>query len=446
MVTRADFPKDFVWGASTASYQIEGAHDQDGRGLSIWDAFSAEPGRVKNGDTGNLACDHYHRYAEDVALMQAANFTAYRFSVSWSRVLPEGRGQANAAGLDFYDRLTDALLGAGVAPWLCLYHWDLPLELHKAGLGWTSREIVPLFADYAGLLARRLGDRIGHWATFNEPNMFTMLGYGAGVHAPGLRDREAWLDAVHHVNLSHGAAVRRLRADLPAGARIGSIPNLQPVRPATGSDADREAAVNMDAAMNRATADPVFLGRYDPVTRAWMDHRVRPDDEAAIHAPLDWLGLNHYSPQYASARANAFGFRSASPPEGAETTLMGWHVAPDAFAETLIETSKRYGLPVYVTENGMADEAGPDSEGRVNDAARVSYLSRYLGAVVEARRAGADVRGYLVWSMTDNFEWAMGYGPRFGIVHIDYQTLKRTPKASYHFLAALAGAAETPRA
>lgn len=440
MVRRNDFPKDFVWGASTASYQIEGAYDQGGRGLSIWDAFSAEPGRVKNGDTGNIACDHYNRYAEDVALMKAAGFGAYRFSVSWSRVLPEGKGCINEVGLDFYDRLTDELLQNGVAPWLCLYHWDLPLALHKAGLGWTSREIVPLFADYAGLLAMRLGDRIGHWATFNEPNMFTMLGYGAGVHAPGIRDREAWLDTVHHVNLSHGAAVRRLRADLPSTAKIGTVPNLQPVRPATETEADREAAAKMDAAMNRATADPVFLGKYDPITRDWMGDRIRPGDEAAIYAPLDWLGLNHYSPQYASARANSFGFRSASPPESVETTLMGWHVAPDAFRDTLVETSKRYGLPVFVTENGMADEVEPDASGCVDDAARVAYLARYLSAVVEARAAGADVRGYLVWSMTDNFEWAMGYGPRFGIVHIDYKTLKRTPKASYRFLADLAGA------
>lgn len=440
MVSRSDFPEDFVWGASTASYQIEGAYAEGGRGLSIWDAFSAEPGRVKNGDTGNVACDHYHRYAEDVALMKAANFRAYRFSVSWSRVLPEGRGNPNEAGLDFYDRLTDELLKNGVEPWLCLYHWDLPLALHKSGHGWTSREIVPLFADYAGLLAKRLGDRIRTWATFNEPNMFTMLGYGAGVHAPGIRDREAWLDAVHHVNLAHGAAVRRLRADLPEGAKLGSVPNLQPALPATDTDEDREAARKMDAAMNRATADPVFLGKYDPITREWMGARIRPGDEEAIYAPLDWLGLNHYSPTYASARTNAFGFRNMDPPEGAEKTLMGWQVVPSAFRDILIETSKRYRLPVYVTENGMADSVEPDTKGVVNDAGRVSYLDRYLGAVAEARAAGADVRGYLVWSMLDNFEWAMGYGPRFGIVHVDYQTLKRTPKASYRYLANLAGA------
>jgi len=333
----------------------------------------------------------------------------------------------------------DLLLEHDIEPVPTLFHWDLPQALEDRG-GFRLRESAWWFADYAALMAQEFGDRIERWATFNEPNMFTMLGYGAGVHAPGIRDREAWLDAVHHVNLSHGAAVRRLRADLPAGAQIGTVPNLQPVRPATDTDADRAAAANMDAAMNRATADPVFLGKYDPITHEWMGSRIKPGDEAAMHAPLDWLGLNHYSPQYSSARANAFGFRSANPPEGAETTLMGWHVAPEAFREMLIETSQRYGLPVYVTENGMADDVEPDAGGRVNDAARVSYLDRYLGAVVEARKAGADVRGYLVWSMTDNFEWAMGYGPRFGIVHIDYKSLKRTPKASYRFLAELAGA------
>lgn len=440
MVSRSDFPKDFVWGASTASYQIEGAYNEGGRGLSIWDAFSAAPGKVKNGDTGNVACDHYHRYKEDAALMKRAHFGAYRFSVSWSRVLPEGRGKANESGLDFYDRLTDELLKHKIDPWLCLYHWDLPLALHEAGLGWTSREIVPLFADYAELLARRLGDRISTWATFNEPNMFTMLGYGGGVHAPGIRDRDAWLDAVHHVNLAHGAAARRLRSELPTTARIGSVPNIQPARPASDTDEDREAARKMDAVSNRATADPVFLGKYDPLTRDWMGDRIRPDDEAEIYVPLDWLGLNHYSPGYASARANAWGYRNAGAPEGVEKTLMGWQVDPAAFRDTLVETSERYGVPVYVTENGMADDIEPDSHGKVNDAGRVSYLDRYLGAVVEARAAGADVRGYLVWSMLDNFEWAMGYGPRFGIVHVDYATLKRTPKSSYHFLAGLAGA------
>lgn len=438
MVSRTDFPKDFVWGASTAAYQIEGAYDEEGRGLSIWDAFSAAPGKVVNGDTGQVACDHYHRYKEDVSLMTQAHLSAYRFSISWPRILPEGRGRINEAGLDFYDRLVDELLAQNISPWACLYHWDLPLALHKAGLGWTNREIVPLFADYAGLLARRLGDRVSHWATFNEPDMFTVLGYASGVHAPGIRDRESWLDAVHHVNLSHGAAIRRLRADLPSTAQIGTVPNIQPIVPLTDNEADIQAAANMDAALNRGTADPVFLGAYDPIMRDWMGDRIRPGDEAAIYAPLDWLGLNHYSPQYARAGKSRFGFHLADPPADSEKTLMGWQVSPSHFRDTLIDTARRYRLPVYVTENGMADDVEPGPDGTVRDTDRISYLDRYLGALLEARAAGADIRGYFVWSLLDNFEWAMGYGPRFGIVHVDYQTLQRTPKASFHWFSELA--------
>ena len=441
MVTKTDFPADFLWGASTASYQIEGAHDVDGRAPSIWDMFSHTPGKTLNGETGDIACDHYHRYAEDVALMKKAGLGAYRFSISWSRVMPEGRGAVNEAGLDFYDRLVDELLANGVAPWACLYHWDLPLALHNNGLGWPSRDIVPLFADYAGLMAKRLGDRVGHWATFNEPGVFAYLGYAVGIHAPGIRDYNAWLDTIHNVNLSHGAAVRRLRADLPATARIGAVPNVQPSLPASGSEADKRAAALLDAGWNRGFPEPVYLGRYDPIMREQLGDRIRPGDEEAIHTKLDFFGLNHYSPMYAKASGDDFGFRMTDPPEGVETTLMGWHVLPSGFRDTLVHVSERYGAPVYVTENGVADEAGPGPDGKVDDPIRVSYLDRYLGALVEARAAGADVRGYFVWSMTDNFEWAMGFKPRFGITHIDYATQKRTPKSSYHWLAGLTGAA-----
>ncbi|MEZ5998102.1 MAG: GH1 family beta-glucosidase [Hyphomonas sp.] len=441
MVTRSDFPADFVWGSSTASYQIEGAHDKDGRGLSIWDAFSHTPGKILNGETGDVTCDHYHRYKEDCALMKQAGFTAYRFSTSWSRVMPDGKGAVNEAGLDFYDRLVDELLANGVAPWLCLYHWDLPLALHENGLGWTSRDIVPLFADYAGVMAERLGDRVTHWATFNEPGVFAIMGYVFGIHAPGIRDYGSWLDMAHNVNLSHGAAVRRLRADLPGSAKIGAVPSNQPVMPASNTDADRHAAALLEAAWNRAFADPVYLGAYDPLMRQQLGDRIRPGDEEAIHTKLDFFGLNHYSPNYAAAADNDFGWRMTSPPPGVETTLMGWHVSPDAFRDTLIHVSKTYGCPVYVTENGVADEAGPGPDGKVDDPIRVHFLDRYLGALVEARAAGADVRGYLVWSMMDNFEWAMGYKTRFGITHIDWKTQKRTPKSSFHWLAGLTGAA-----
>jgi len=439
MVKPGDFPKDFIWGASTASYQIEGAHDVDGRAPSIWDAFCREPGRIDNGDTGDVACDHYNRYREDVGLMRQLGLDAYRFSFSWSRVLPEGKGQPNEAGLDFYDRLTDSLLENGIAPWACLYHWDLPLALHDAGKGWTSREIAPLFADYASLMADRLGDRITHWATFNEPNVFAIFGYKMGIHAPGIRDYDLYRDMVHGVNLAHGAAIQALRASLPAHAQLGVVPNMQPCLPREDTDADRLAAARLDAWWNRAFADPMILGKYDPIVSAALGDRVRPGDEDLINQKLDWFGLNHYSPLYASADDSPAGYRWENPPEDTEITLMGWNASPEGFRDILIETAERYSLPIFVTENGVADLAEPDAQGRVKDDVRIDFIDRYLAALLEARAAGADVRGYFVWSMLDNFEWAKGYTTRFGVTHVDFETLKRTPKDSFNWLAGLTG-------
>ncbi|WP_341197551.1 GH1 family beta-glucosidase [Hyphomonas chukchiensis] len=439
MVKPGDFPKDFIWGASTASYQIEGAHDEDGRALSIWDAFCREPGRIDNGDTGDVACDHYHRYREDVGLMRQLGLDAYRFSFSWSRVLPEGKGQPNEAGLDFYDRLTDSLLENGIAPWACLYHWDLPLALHEAGKGWTSREIAPLFADYATLMADRLGDRITHWATFNEPNVFAMFGYKMGIHAPGIRDYDLYRDMVHGVNLAHGAAIQALRDSLPAGAQLGVVPNMQPCLPRHDTDPDHLAAARLDAWWNRAFADPMILGKYDPIVSAALGDRIRPGDEKLINQKLDWFGLNHYSPLYATADDGPAGYRWANPPEDSEITLMGWNASPEGFRDILIETAERYGLPIFVTENGVADLAEPDAKGSVKDDVRIDFIDRYLAALLEVRAAGADVRGYFVWSLLDNFEWAKGYTTRFGVTHVDFETLKRTPKDSFHWLAGLTG-------
>ena len=439
MVKPGDFPKDFIWGASTASYQIEGAHDEDGRAPSIWDAFCREPGRIDNGDTGDVACDHYHRYREDVGLMRQLGLDAYRFSFSWSRVLPEGKGQPNEAGLDFYDRLTDSLLENGIAPWACLYHWDLPLALHEAGKGWTSREIAPLFADYASLMADRLGDRITHWATFNEPNVFAMFGYKMGIHAPGIRDYDLYRDMVHGVNLAHGAAIQALRDSLSAGAQLGVVPNMQPCLPRHDTDPDHLAAARLDAWWNRAFADPMILGKYDPIVSAALGDRIRPGDEKLINQKLDWFGLNHYSPLYATADDGPAGYRWANPPEDSEITLMGWNASPEGFRDILIETAERYGLPIFVTENGVADLAEPDTQGRVKDDLRIDFIDRYLAALLEARAAGADVRGYFVWSLLDNFEWAKGYTTRFGVTHVDFETLKRTPKDSFHWLAGLTG-------
>jgi beta-glucosidase len=439
MVKPGDFPKDFIWGASTASYQIEGAHDEDGRAPSIWDAFCREPGRIDNGDTGDVACDHYHRYREDVGLMRQLGLDAYRFSFSWSRVLPEGKGQPNEAGLDFYDRLTDRLLENGIAPWACLYHWDLPLALHEAGKGWTSREIAPLFADYATLMADRLGDRITHWATFNEPNVFAMFGYKMGIHAPGIRDYDLYRDMVHGVNLAHGSAIQALRDALPASAQLGVVPNMQPCLPRHDTDPDRLAAARLDAWWNRAFADPMILGKYDPIVSAALGDRIRPGDEKLINQRLDWFGLNHYSPLYATADDGPAGYRWANPPADSEITLMGWNASPEGFRDILIETAERYGLPIFVTENGVADLAEPDAQGRVKDDVRIDFIDRYLAALLEARAVGADVRGYFVWSLLDNFEWAKGYTTRFGVTHVDFETLKRTPKDSFHWLAGLTG-------
>lgn len=433
--TLPPFPDDFLWGASTASYQIEGAADEDGRGPSIWDKFCATPGKVKNGDTGARACDHYHRYREDVALMKALGLKAYRFSIAWPRIQPTGRGLANERGLAFYDRLVDALLEAGIEPWACLYHWDLPQALEDLG-GWPNRDIAKWFADYAAITASRLGDRVRHWATFNEPNVFTFVGYGNGRHAPGRNDRADCLRAIHHVNLAHGAAIKALRAHV-AEAKLGCVLNLHPLRAETPSD--EPARAMLDTVWNRAFADPMIHGAYTPLLLAELskiDGLVQPNDMAAIHQQMDFFGLNHYSPLYARADAGSqWGFAIGSPPADRPKTGMGWEIDPGAFRDQLVEIQNRYGpLPIYITENGWGGEetAGPD--GRVDDGPRCRYIAQYLAALLEARARGADVRGYFVWSLLDNFEWAEGYAKRFGIVRVDYDTMKRTPKASYDWL------------
>jgi beta-glucosidase len=433
----SSFPDGFLWGASTASYQIEGAAREDGRGPSIWDTFSAVPGKVKNGDTGARACDHYHRYAEDIALMKGLGLKAYRFSLAWPRLLPAGRGAPNEAGLVFYDRLIDALLEADIEPWVCLYHWDLPQALEDAG-GWPNRDIAGWFADYAALAARRYGDRVKHWASFNEPNVFTFLGYGIGIHAPGRTDRTDCLKAIHHVNLAHGAALSTLR-DGVTDAKLGAVLNLHPVRPESESAADAEAAVHIDAVWNRAFAEPMVNGAYlDPLKSDLeaIPGLVRDGDLAHIQQRIDFFGLNHYSRLYARAAPDSpWGFGIGTPPADVPKTGMGWHIDPGAFRDQIIEIDQRYGRPaIYITENGFGAEetAGPD--GMVDDRYRIDYIAAYLHALLEAREAGADVRGYFVWSLLDNYEWSEGYSKRFGIIRVDYETMKRTPKASYNWL------------
>ncbi len=432
----ARFPPGFVWGASTASYQIEGAVKEDGRGPSIWDTFSHMPDKIDSGETGDLTCDHYHRYGEDIALMKTLGLDAYRFSIAWPRILPQGRGAVNEKGLEFYDRLVDCILEAGIEPWPCLYHWDLPQALQDDGGGWRNRACADAFADYSDIITRRLGDRARNWLTFNEPNVFSIFGYLIGYHAPGLADHDGFLDAVHTVNLAHGKACPVIRANV-RDARIGLAPNMQPVRAASASPADAQAAKVLDAYWNRAFAEPMVHGGYDPVLTERLGARIHDGDLETICQPLDWFGMNYYSPLDAAAADNPSGMRLAPPPPGAELSLMGWEVHPPSFTQMLVEVSQRYGLPVYVTENGTADALSPSADGEIADRERISYLSRHLSALLEAREAGADVRGYLTWTLVDNFEWAKGYATRFGLVHCDFTSQKRTPKASYHWLKAL---------
>ena len=431
-----ELPPGFRWGVSTSSYQIEGAADEDGRGPSIWDTYCRQIGRIANGDTGDVACDHYHRYREDIGLMRDLGVNAYRFSVSWPRVMPAGRGTANEAGLAFYDRLIDALIAAEVEPWLCLYHWDLPQALGDLG-GWTNRDIAQWFADYAAVIGRRFGDRVKRYATFNEPSVFTLFGYCLGGQAPGISDSTSLLQAIHHVNLAHGAAVDALRANV-TDASIGAIHNCQPCKPATDDAEDLHAAQKLDAYWNGAFPDPQLLGRYPALLAAAMAPHQRPDDLASIRRPVDWFGLNHYSPHYVTAGAgNPLGVSYGSAPANVPRSVMGWPIEPEAFRETLIGIHRRYRLPVYVLENGTASHDQIDTDGAVIDEPRIDYLRDYIAAMFEAINAGADVRGYFVWSLLDNFEWGSGYSQQFGLVYVDYPTLRRIPKASFRWYAEL---------
>jgi beta-glucosidase len=392
-------------------------------------------GRIANGDTGDVACDHYHRYREDVALMLRLGAQVYRFSVAWPRVLPQGRGQANSQGLEFYDRLIDELLRNGIEPWLCLYHWDLPQALDDLG-GWQNRDIALWFADYAALVARRYGDRVRHFATFNEPNVCTLFGYGIGWNAPGIANRRSFLQAAHHVNLAHGEAIRTLRTLAP-GALLGAIYNRQVCLPVSATPEDAVAAGVLDACWNRLYADPQCLAEYPHELAEGVQEFVRAGDMARIAQPIDWFGLNHYCPIYARADQNPLGFAWADAPRDSPMTGVGWRIDPAAFRDELIATYQRYKLPIYVTENGYGANETLDAAGAVNDGGRIAYLAAYTKVLEEAVASGVDVRGYFVWSLLDNFEWGSGFANRFGLVYVDYATQKRIPKASFDWFAEL---------
>lgn len=433
----------FLWGVSTSSFQIEGAAHSDGRGDSIWDSYCRQQGRIKNGDTGDVACDHYHRYVEDVALMRDLGIDAYRFSIAWPRVLPRGRGAPNEAGLAFYDRLLDVLLTAGIEPWICLYHWDLPQALHDLG-GWQTRDIAGWFADYAALVARRYGDRVKRFATFNEPCVFTLFGYGLGWNAPGIADMAALHKAIHHVNLAHGTAIDVLRTLVPH-ASLGAIHNRQPCFPCSASPDDAAAALRFCEYWNDAFPHPQHFGCYSPQLAEAIEPYQRPGDMAQIARPVDWFGLNHYSPHYIKAEANLIGATFGAPPDDVARTTIGWPIVPGAFRDTLLDIHNRFRLPIYVLENGTASDDEPNKAGRVEDPGRVAYLQAYTSAMQDAIGAGADVRGYFVWSLLDNFEWASGYTQRFGLVYVDFATQRRIPKTSARWYADLIAAGRRKR-
>jgi len=433
---RTEFPEAFLWGAATSAYQVEGSPMADGAGVSIWQRFARTPGLVHDGDTGDVACDQYRRYAGDVALMKALGINAYRFSLSWSRVLPTGRGPVNAKGLDYYDRLVDALLAHGIQPSATLFHWDLPAALDDRG-GWLNPDIARWFADYASVVFRKLDDRVPMWATLNEPWVVTDGGYLHGVLAPGHRNRFEAPIAAHHLLRAHAAAVQAYRAI--GKHRIGIVVNVEPKYPATDSAEDRAATARAHAYMNRQYLDPVFLGRYPKALgeifgEAWP---AWPADELSnIAQPIDFVGINYYTRSVTRFEASSWPLGATPVREKQATcTETGWEVFPQGLTDTLVWVKERYGNPpIYVTENGAAFYDPPVVDGnRLSDPLRVDYLRRHLVALRAALTAGVDVRGYFVWSLLDNFEWSHGYSKRFGIVHVDFASQKRTPKESAHF-------------
>ncbi|HEY6752753.1 MAG TPA: GH1 family beta-glucosidase [Rubrobacteraceae bacterium] len=435
------FPEGFLWGTATAAYQVEGAVNEDGRGPSIWDTFSHTSGNVLHGDTGDIACDHYHRLEEDLELMMSLGVRAYRFSVAWPRIQPQGSGPANRKGLDFYRRLVEGLGERDIVPMLTLYHWDLPQALEDQG-GWTSRETSERFAEYAGIVYEDLSDEVPFWITLNEPWVSAWLGHGIGVHAPGHRDTAKALAATHHLLLGHGFALDAMRALGREDNRLGVTLNLSSVRPSREREADREAAHRVDGQVNRLYLDPIFRGSYP---EDMLEHYrwesdfsfVRDGDLEKISAPVDFFGVNYYMRHmvreddtgtdnvFSSVRARAV------IPHDAERTAMGWPVESDGLKEILVRLHEEYTrTPIYITENGRAAHDYVDPEGEVKDEERVAFLDAHFRAAHEAMERSVDLRGYFVWSLLDNFEWTEGYSKRFGIVYVDYATQRRIPKMS----------------
>jgi beta-glucosidase len=463
--TGLEFSPEFLIGAATAAYQIEGAAHEDGRGVSIWDTFSHTRGKTLNGDTGEIADDHYHRLEADLDLMKSMDLDAYRFSISWPRIQPDGSGPINAAGLGFYSRLVDGLLARGIKPIATLYHWDLPQALQDKG-GWTNRDTAYRFAEYASIVGEALGDRVYAWTTLNEPWCSAYLGYASGEHAPGVTNALAALTSVHHLNLAHGLAVTELRRAVRSDALVSITLNFTALR--GGGAGEEEAMRRIDAVANRAFTGPLLRGEYpqdllEDTARVTDWDFVRPGDLDLIHQPIDFLGVNYYTT--ATVRMGAESTMKRNPDgtellvgsrypgservefvaEAGPFTDMGWNIAPDALEELLVDLHEQFAdIPLMITENGAAF---PDEvvAGQVHDPRRVDYLHRHFVAAHRAMQRGVDLRGYLVWSLMDNFEWAFGYSKRFGIVHVDYESLERTVKDSGHWVSELIRSREIRR-
>ncbi|ASO19871.1 beta-glucosidase [Actinoalloteichus hoggarensis] len=466
------FPPSFVWGVATSSYQIEGAVDEDGRGDSIWDVFSRRPGAVTRGESGDPACDHYHRWPQDVALLDDLGVDAYRLSIAWPRIQPTGRGPANRAGIEFYRRLLGGVRERGISPFVTMYHWDLPQALEETG-GWRTRETALRFADYAALLHDELGDLVENWITLNEPYPSSMAGYAQGRHAPGASEGDGALAAAYHLLLGHGLTVAALRAQARPGDRLGITLNRSPVVPVSDSPADAAAAARLDCVLNHQFSDPVLGAGHPPelteIFAGVSDFSFRrAEDLALIGAPLDFLGLNYYyrihvsdaphdEPEPAARTADDLGSDRTHRPAGVRRTGLGWPVEPAGLREVLTGLRARHGTlpPIYLTENGCAypdpEESAAASTAGAGDAEsartaapqdveRIDFLAEHLAVLRDVMAEGIDVRGYFLWSLLDNFEWAHGYGPRFGIVRVDYETQERTPRASFHWYKALLAA------
>jgi len=438
-MTSYTFPKDFIWGAATASYQIEGAWNEDGKGESIWDRFSHQPYRINHGDTGDIACDHYHHMPEDVALMKALGLKSYRFSISWSRILPEGKGAVEPRGLDFYDRLVDRLLENGIIPMATLNHWDFPQALQDLG-GWPNRDSVDWFTEYARIVFEKLGDRVTYWATHNEPFVVALSGYGDGSFAPGITSLPLALQAAHHLNLAHGRTVQ-LYHQLGLKGQIGIVLNLATFQPKTNDPADIAAAGRIEDLINNFFLEPIFKGTYPSDLMAWvgdMAPEIRDGDMTITSQPIDFLGINFYFGQRVSFNPHGHLKLRTEPyiEPGWGATEKRWGICPTQMTALLLQLKENYGNPpMFITENGTALGEPADETGFVNDRGRINYLRAHFLAAHEAIQKGVDLRGYYVWSLMDNFEWAEGYDLRFGLINVDFDDpkRKRTPKASFEW-------------